>query len=282
MRAAMRVMKEQAAEMAQRAASAAAIAARERTDADAALTEARSALASERGRVATLQVPLPSRQEQQPLRERYLSRKCTPWERRVARRTRAGLRAWPRCYAAVDPPMRQAATGKRCLRGFLRSALCNTPELARMALRAYAHKPSWATVSTRDKLVMGWLSDSCGTVGRRRRQRRPRRTWRGATRTWRGCAGSWPPRRRRRARSRRSWRAWARRPLPSSASSPWRCRFALFLSRTRHLFLAFAGRWACLLRQAGQPRLDQRAGIADFINLYLDVMVAWHVTSVGV
>ena len=56
MRKAMRVMKEQAAEMAQRAAAAAAAAAQERAEADAALGEARTALASERGRVAELQV----------------------------------------------------------------------------------------------------------------------------------------------------------------------------------------------------------------------------------
>ena len=56
MRKAMRVMKEQAAEMAQRASAAAAAAARERAEADAALGEARSALASERDRIAELQV----------------------------------------------------------------------------------------------------------------------------------------------------------------------------------------------------------------------------------
>ena len=59
MRKAMRVMKEQAAEMAQRASAAAAAAARERAEADAALGEARTALASERGRVAELQVCSP-------------------------------------------------------------------------------------------------------------------------------------------------------------------------------------------------------------------------------
>lgn len=59
MRKAMRVMKEQAAEMAQRASAAAAAAARERAEADAALGEARTALTSERGRVAELQVCSP-------------------------------------------------------------------------------------------------------------------------------------------------------------------------------------------------------------------------------